>query len=116
MFFIIIFLIFFQFIAFNFNKTLIIFFNIKKKTYHKICHISIGATDQNRTDDLLITSQLLYHLSDSGNGDPYGIRTHVSAVKGRCLNPLTNGPATPFGAGELSATRTRDTLIKSQVL
>ena len=24
--------------------------------------------------------------------DPYGIRTHVTAVKGRCLNPLTNGP------------------------
>ena len=25
-------------------------------------------------------------------GDPYGIRTHVTAVKGRCLNHLTNGP------------------------
>ena len=25
-------------------------------------------------------------------GDPYGNRTHVTAVKGRCLNPLTNGP------------------------
>ena len=25
-------------------------------------------------------------------GDPYGIRTHVTSVKGRCLNPLTNGP------------------------
>ena len=24
--------------------------------------------------------------------DPYGIRTHVTAVKGRCLNHLTNGP------------------------
>ena len=26
------------------------------------------------------------------NGDPYGIRTRVTAVKGRCLNHLTNGP------------------------
>ena len=25
-------------------------------------------------------------------GDPYGTRTHVTAVKGRCLNHLTNGP------------------------
>ena len=25
-------------------------------------------------------------------GDPYGNRTHDSAVKGRCLNRLTNGP------------------------
>ena len=27
-------------------------------------------------------------------GDPYGIRTRVTAVKGRCLNRLTNGPLT----------------------
>ena len=25
-------------------------------------------------------------------GDPYGNRTHVTAVKGPCLNLLTNGP------------------------
>ena len=25
-------------------------------------------------------------------GDPYGIRTRVTAVKGRCLNRLTKGP------------------------
>ena len=25
-------------------------------------------------------------------GDPYGIRTHVNGVRGRCLNHLTNGP------------------------
>ncbi len=24
---------------------------------------------------------------------PYGIRTRVTAVKRRCLNPLTNGPS-----------------------
>ncbi len=27
-------------------------------------------------------------------GDPYGIRTRVTAVKGRCLNRLTKGPHT----------------------
>ena len=26
------------------------------------------------------------------SGDPYGIRTHDTAVKGRCLNRLTKGP------------------------
>ena len=36
-------------------------------------------------------------------GDPYGTRTHVTAVKGRCLNHLTNGP----GSGNLI--RTDDT-------
>ncbi len=30
------------------------------------------------------------------NGDPYGIRTRVTAVKGRCLNRLTNGPTILF--------------------
>ena len=29
-------------------------------------------------------------------GDPYGNRTHVTAVKGPCLNRLTNGP---YGTG-----------------
>ena len=45
-------------------------------------------------------------------GDPWGNRTPDTAVKGRCLNRLTNGPE----SGDSSATRTRDTLIKSQVL
>ena len=31
------------------------------------------------------------------NGDPYGIRTRVTAVKGRCLNRLTKGPAIKSG-------------------
>ena len=45
------------------------------------------------------------------NGDPYRIRTDVNGVRGRCLNHLTNGPF-----GPLSGTRTRDPLIKSQLL
>ena len=46
-----------------------------------------------------------------GWGDPYRIRTDVNGVRGRWLNHLTNGP---FGAA--SGTRTRDPLIKSQLL
>ena len=37
---------------------------------------------------------------DFSFGDPYGNRTHVTAVKGRCLNRLTNGP----GSGNLTRT------------
>ena len=31
------------------------------------------------------------------SGDPYGNRTHVTAVKGPCLNRLTNGPVNLLG-------------------
>ena len=76
-----------------------IFFNKKRQIFLSV----FGAASQTWTDDLLITSQLLYQLSYSGiynfhchlykkSGDPYGNRTHVSAVKGRCLNRLTKGP------------------------
>ncbi len=34
-----------------------------------------------------LPAELILHI-----GDPYGIRTRVTAVKGRCLNRLTNGP------------------------
>ena len=40
------------------------------------------------------------HLCVCIFGDPYGNRTHVTAVKGRCLNRLTNGP----GSGNLIRT------------
>src|SRR5699024_11903505 len=36
----------------------------------------------------VVNNYLLYKVED----DPYGIRTRVTAVKGRCLNHLTNGP------------------------
>ena len=35
---------------------------------------------------------LYYEISLLRYYDPYGIRTRVTAVKGRCLNRLTNGP------------------------
>ena len=43
-------------------------------------------------------------------GDPYGNRTQITAVKGRCLNLLTNGP----GSGNL--TRTDDNTGMNRVL
>ena len=42
-----------------------------------------------------LPAELILHIKDV-NGDPYGIRTRVTAVKGRCLNRLTNGPKKPF--------------------
>ena len=57
-------------------------------------------------------------------GDPYEIRTRVAGVRGRSLRPLDqramlNTLGVAFGANKIGApsgTRTRDTLIKSQVL
>ena len=46
-----------------------------------------------------LPAELILHLMESyfryrekNPGDPYGIRTRVTAVKGRCLNRLTKGP------------------------
>ena len=67
------------------------------------------ADDRTRTDNLLITSQLLCQLSHIGTlpftlssarlrqalralHDSNGNRTRVTAVKGRCLNRLTMEP------------------------
>ena len=60
---------------------------------------------------LLYSVPLLTVSQCSLLGDPYRIRTDVNGVRGRCLNHLTNGPF-----GPLSGTRTRDPLIKSQLL
>ena len=35
-------------------------------------------------------------IASAFSGDPNGIRTHVTAVKGRCLNRLTIGPSLIF--------------------
>ena len=59
------------------------------------------ADDRTRTDNLLITNQLLCQLSHIGmmnsksrllSSDSDGNRTRVTAVKGRCLNRLTMEP------------------------
>ena len=64
------------------------------KNFFKIIDLLYGATSQIRTEDPRITSAVLWptELKWQFCGDPYGNRTHVSAVKGRCLNRLTNGP------------------------
>ena len=51
-----------------------------------------------RTYDIMINSHALLPTELwrikllSSKNSPYGIRTRVTAVKRRCLNPLTNGP------------------------
>ena len=58
----------------------------------------LKADDRTRTDNLLITNQLLCQLSHIGilpnylGNDSNGNRTRVTAVKGRCLNRLTMEP------------------------
>ena len=42
--------------------------------------------------ELILHNQVRVIMLLYFNGDPYGIRTRVTAVKGRCLNHLTNGP------------------------
>ena len=57
------------------------------------------ADDRTRTDNLLITNQLLCQLSHIGTfhiNDSNGNRTRVTAVKGRCLNRLTMEPKDDF--------------------
>ena len=63
--------------------------NLKKTLF------SDKADDRTRTDNLLITNQLLCQLSHIGIlnlNDSNGNRTRVTAVKGRCLNRLTMEP------------------------
>ena len=82
--------------------------------------------DGNRwTLSVIDTNYLLPLFYCLGLGDPCENRTRVAAVRGRSLNRLTNGPIL-FGQSRLpssnllfgapSGVRTRDTLIKSQVL
>ena len=48
---------------------------------------------------------------------PYGIRTRVTAVKRRCLNPLTNGPyKLKISLYSANRARTCDIMINSHAL
>ena len=47
--------------------------------------------------------------------DPYGIRTRVTAVKGRCLNHLTNGPR-KMGLNGLEPSTSRLSGVRSNQL
>ena len=50
------------------------------------------------------------------DGDPWGNRTPVIAVKGRCLNRLTNGPYKHYLNGGPTWDRTRDQPVMSRLL
>ena len=82
-----------------------------------------GWTLWERVDPRRHQHQLFHGFSPLLFSDSWGNRTPVTGVRGRCLNRLTNEPCSggpkssdsePHGAP--SGTRTRDTLIKSQVL
>jgi len=59
-----------------------------------------------------------FGVNVDNHGSPKGIRTPVTAVKGRCPRPLDDGTVMQWilKNGGSSETRTPDTLIKSQVL
>ena len=99
----------------------------------ELCHVK----NTGRLGELLLPENKLNYkvfraLCQEKFGDPYRIRTDVKGVRGLCLNHLTNGPfpcllqLSPAGVpppahqpdqlGAPSGTRTRDPLIKSQLL
>jgi hypothetical protein len=57
-----------------------------------------------------LPAELILHIIS----DPYGIRTRVTAVKGRCLNHLTNGPK--FQCKASNRDRTGDLFLTMEVL
>ena len=57
----------------------------------------ISASTRSRSE--IYTSRDTFCFFRDELGDPYGIRTRVTAVKGRCLNRLTKGPWMVVGDG-----------------
>ena len=83
--------------------------------------MSSGASERNRTTDTGIFSPLLYRLSDRGKmATRMGLEPMTSAVTGRHSNQLNYRAIILFGLSSIiggsPGIRTRDTLIKSQVL
>ena len=83
--------------------------------------MSSGASERNRTTDTGIFSPLLYRLSYRGKmATRMGFEPMTSAVTGRHSNQLNYRAIILFGfssiIGGSPGIRTRDTLIKSQVL
>ena len=66
----------------------------------KTCHRHVFLTAFRFPQRILKQKIPMRKHRDFSFGDPYGNRTHVTAVKGRCLNRLTNGP----GSGNLTRT------------
>ncbi len=84
--------------------------------------MSSGASERNRTTDTGIFSPLLYRLSYRGKvmATRMGLEPMTSAVTGRHSNQLNYRAIILFGLSSIiggsPGIRTRDTLIKSQVL
>ena|GEM_PF-3691504 len=66
----------------------------KLKSGNYFISADIGKNPKRPAIDLIIGGAFGLFAS---RGDPYGTRTRVSGVKGRCLNHLTNGPARKYG-------------------
>ena len=66
-------------------------------------HRNLPFGSKSQQDSLPISKKIPHRKVRNFFGDPYGNRTHVTAVKGRCLNRLTNGP----GSGALTRTGDR---------
>ena len=54
--------------------------------------LSVFANEKTNPNRLQVKKNLPERFGQCYIGDPYEIRTRVTAVKGRCLNHLTNGP------------------------
>jgi hypothetical protein len=71
----------------------------------------------NFVEPLCHRSSIPFHLSSAfANGVPKGIRTPVTAVKGRCPRPLDDGDAPPKKSGGATRDRTADLLHAMQAL
>jgi hypothetical protein len=60
--------------------------------------------------------QYVFFVAAKEDGDPYGIRTRVTAVKGRCLNRLTNGPVYLQKIKASNRARTGDLFLTMEAL
>ena len=90
--------------------------SLNQKNQHKAGFLEFGAGDEDRTHDILVGNEMLYRwatpakqrlistdiIANPGlkhkltNGIPEGVRTPVTAVKGRCPRPLDDGDTTFF--------------------
>ena len=105
-------------------NTNLLFF--EKKSKQKKLLIFFSLPSSSTISHYIHFSPSCQELSQQKNGDPCGNRTHVCGVRGRRLDRLTNGPHVRAASiyqnlavlisGAPSGTRTRDPLIKSQLL
>ena len=76
---------------FGFDEIKSVFISRRSRISSRSDFICIADLFRRKTDLTEKTANFVSKLTVF-SGDPYGIRTHVIAVKGRCLNHLTKGP------------------------